>query len=158
MKKYFVIAFVLFLTVTLSSNELTWVDTQVEAIKPPREGMNDSDIASITSPFIFLHGKKSKKRYTRAKVKSSVSHKKQTKNTQASSEESSVILKQPEKPLILSAVINDTALINGEWYKLNDTVDSFKLSIVNRTSVVLTKGNGKLILSTSETKRNLKFK
>jgi hypothetical protein len=158
MKKYFVIAFILFLAVTLNSNELSWVDTQVNAIKPPREGMNNSDITDITSPFIFLHGKKSKKRYTRTKVKSTVSYKKQAKSTQTSSQTSSIILQQPEKPLILSAVINDSALINGQWYKVNDNVDSFNLSIVNRTSVVLTKGNGKLVLSTSEPKRSLKFK
>ncbi|WP_373036017.1 hypothetical protein [Sulfurimonas sp.] len=156
MKKYLFTVFVLFLAITLSSNELSWVDAQVEAIKPPREGMNISDISNITSPFIFLNAKKSKKRYTR--TRSTVKYKKRANNTTATSDAKSIILQQPTKPLVLSAVINDSALINGEWYKLNDSVDSFKLSIVNRTSVVLTKGNGKLVLSTSDTKRSLKFK
>ena len=64
MKNYLILIFTLFAVVSLSSNELSWVDTQVEAIKPPRKGMSDSNIANIRSPFIFLNGK-SKKKYSR---------------------------------------------------------------------------------------------
>lgn len=157
MKKYFAIAFVLFFTITLSSNELSWVDTQVDAIKPPRKGMSSSHVANIKSPFIFLdknrvEGKKkgkSKKRYARPKSKSS---------SKASSSSKMLTSKKASKGFVLSAVINNSALINGKWYKLNDNINSYKLSSVNRTSVVLTKGKKKLVLSTSEIKQSLKFK
>ena len=160
MKKYLVIAFVLFSTVTLSSSELSWVDTQVEAIKPPRKGMSNSNIANIKSPFIFLKKNRSEsksKKYTKTKSKPT-NYLRSKKTIVASSNSSDVISKKAPKHLILSAVINNSALINGKWYKLNDNIHSYKLSSVNRTSVVLTKGKRKLVLSTSDKKRNLKFK
>jgi hypothetical protein len=155
MKKYFIIVIITFFTLCLSSNELSWVDTQVEAIKPPRKGMNNSQINSIKSPFMFLNDKKNKRVYT--KTKSFLSNKK-IKTTQASSNNNNIALQKPTKPLVLSAIINNSALINGQWYKVNDYIDNFKLSIVNRTSVVLSRGATKLVLSTSEINRNLKFK
>ncbi|WP_373003389.1 hypothetical protein [Sulfurimonas sp.] len=154
MKTYIVIAFVLS-SIALSSNELSWVDTQVEAIKPARKGMSDDELNKIKDPFIFYKNR-SKKNYVKS-IKKPVKYASVKKYT-TSSDTRSVILQQPSKRLVLSAIINNSALINGEWYKVNESVDSFKLSSVNRTSVVLTKGNGKLVLTTSDTKRNLKFK
>ncbi len=147
MKKYFVIAFVLLSTITLSSNELSWVDAQVEAIKPPRKGMSSSNIANIKAPFIFLNKKK------KAKVDSIHSSK-----TIKSTGPSGVVVKKPSKRLLLSAIINNSALINGKWYKLNDNVHSYKLSSINRTSAVLIQGKRKLILSTDSINQNIKFK
>lgn len=154
MKTYIVIA-VLLSSITLSSNELSWVDTQVEAIKPARKGMTEPELNKIKDPFIFYknHNKKTYVKRRKKSVKYST-----VKKSSTSSRTTSVILQQPSKRLILSAIINNSALINGEWYKLNESVGSFKLSSINRTSVVLTKGNGKLVLTTSDTKRNLKFK
>ena len=154
MKTYIIIAFVLS-SITLSSNELSWVDAQVEAIKPARKGMSDSELNQIKDPFIFYKNR-SKKTYVKSR-KRSIKYSSVKKYT-TTSDTSSVILRQPSKHLILSAIINNSALINGEWYKLNESVDSFKLSSISRTSVVLTKGNGKLVLTTNDTKRNLKFK
>jgi len=154
MKTYIVIAFVLS-SIVLSSNELSWVDTQVEAIKPARKGMSDSELNKIKDPFIFYKNR-SNRTYIKTRKKS-VKYS-TTKKSTTSSEATNTILQQPLKRLVLSAIINNSALINGEWYKLNESVDSFKLSNINRTSVVLTRGNGKLVLTTSDTKRNLKFK
>ncbi len=154
MKKYSVIAFALFLATILSSNELSWVDTQVEAIKPPRKGMSNSNIANIKSPFIFLRKNKKKGAESKSKSANYVASSKIT----TSSSNSSKIVSPKAGPLILSAVINNSALINGKWYKINDKVLNYKLSSVNRTSVILTKGERKIVLSTSDTKRNLKFK
>jgi hypothetical protein len=156
MKTHIVIAFALFLSIAPSANELSWVDTQVEAIKPARKGMNDSELTNIKDPFIFF-GKRTKQKYTKSKKKT-VMHSITKKSTTSSDSTSIIILHQPSKPLILSAIINNSALINGEWYKINESVDSFKLSSISRTNVVLTKGNEKLVLTTSDTKRNLKFK
>ena len=162
MKKYLVIAFVLFFTITLSSNELSWVDTQVDAIKPPRKGMSNSHVTNIKSPFIFLEKNRSEAK-KRGKSKKSYATKPKSKSSSkmsASSSSSSKTLasKKAPKGFMLSAIINNSALINGKWYKLNDSIKSYKLSSIDRTSVVLTKGKKKLVLSTSETKPSLKFK
>ena len=154
MKTYIIIFFLLSSTI-LSSNELSWVNTQVEAIKPERKGMTETELNKIKDPFIFYKNR-SKKTYVKTRKKS-VKYASIKKST-TSSKATSVILGQPSKRLVLSAIINNSALINGEWYKLNESIDSFKVSSINRTSVVLTKGNGKLVLTTSDTKRNLKFK
>jgi hypothetical protein len=154
MKTYILIA-VLLSSITLSSNELSWVNTQVEAIKPARKGMSDSELNKIKDPFIFYKNR-SKKTYVKRRKKS-VKYS-TVKKSSTSSRATSVILQQPSNRLILSAIINNSALINGEWYKLNESVSNFKISSINRTSVVLRKGNGKLVLTTSDTKRNLKFK
>ena len=156
MKKYSIVINALFFTISLSSNELSWVDTQVEAVKPPRKGMSNAKLAHIKSPFIFLNGK-SKKRYKKYKRKTSYL-KSSNKVATTSSNSSNTIKQSSSGKFVLSAVINNSALINGEWYKLNDTVSNYKISSVNRTSVVLTRGDRKLVLSTSETKRTLKFK
>ncbi len=148
MKRYSLI--VLALTLTLNANELAWVDTQVEAIKPPRKGMSSANIASIKNPFIFLDKNKNK---TKEKAKPDTPSLDSSKKTVDSVEK---VVKVSDK-LILSAIINSSALINGKWYKLNDKVYTYKLSSVDRTSVVLTEGKTKLILSTYDTKRNLKF-
>ena len=156
MKKYFLALIALFFTISLSSNELSWVDTQVEAIKPPRKGMSNANLAYIKSPFIFLNGK-SKKRYKKYKRKTS-SYKSSKKIATASSDSCNETKQSSSGKFVLSAVINNSALINGKWYKLNDTVSNYKVFSVNRTSVVLTRGDRKLVLSTSDTKRTLKFK
>ncbi len=153
MKTHLVIAFVLFSTIALSSNELSWVDTQVEAIKPPRKGMSNSEIANAKTPFIFL-----KKNKTKSDKKAGNKSAKAKKKTTTSPGSSNVVSKKSSKSLVLSAVINKSALINGKWYMLNDSVYSYKLSNVNRTSVVLRKGKKKLVLTTTDMKQNLKFK
>ena len=154
MNIYILITFLL-LSVTLSSNELSWVDTQVQAIKPARKGMTDLELDKIKDPFIFYKNS-TKSRYVKTKKK----YRKyaSTKKSTTSSEANSIVLEHPSNNFVLSAIINNSALINGEWYKINESVNSFKLSSINRTSVILTKGNGKLVLTTSDKKRNLKFK
>ncbi len=156
MKKYFLAIITLFFTISLSSNELSWVDTQVEAIKPPRKGMNNTNLANIKSPFIFLNAK-SKKRYTNYKRKNN-NYKSSKKVATVSSNGTDSIKKSSSGKFVLSAVINKSALINGEWYKVNDTVSNYKVLSVNRTTVILSNSNRKLVLSTSDTKRTLKFK
>ena len=156
MKKYSLIAFALFFTLTLSANELSWVDTQVEAIKPPRKGMSNSSVATIRSPFIFLDKNKSKDKKDKTKKGTTKVKKKPLVSSKDSNTSSKK--KKSYKGFVLSAIINNSALINGVWYKLNDKVYTYRLSSVDRTSVVLTEGKRKLLLSTSETKRNLKFK
>jgi len=141
------LASLLFFQATLSANELSWVDTQVDAIKPARVGMNDSEILKIQDPFIFYK-------------KDSAKNKKVTRITKSSIKKSSTnsveITNKAIKPMKLSAIINNSALINGEWYRVNQNVAGFIVSNITRTNVVLTKGSQKLVLTTND--KNLKFK
>jgi len=43
---------ILLIAAQLFSNELTWVDEQVEAIKPARIGVSQKEISKIKDPFI----------------------------------------------------------------------------------------------------------
>jgi len=147
MKKYLILISILFLTVTLSSDELSWVDTQIEAIKPSRKGMNKSEIININNPFIYL---KSKDKQAK------INGKRSTRNAKGINNISS---KVAPKRLMLSAIVNDSALINEKWYNLNDKVRGYKLSSINSASIILSKGKKKLVLTTNNSaSRNIKFK
>jgi len=149
MEKYFLIIFTFL--ITLSANELSWVDEQIEAIKPPRKGISNYDISRVKTPFVFLYKTK-----VTAKKSSKKTSKIFSKNTVKTSK-SMLSVNSPVR-LKLSAIINGSALINGKWYKLNDKVYNYTLSNVRLTTVLLVNGKKKLVLSTSDTKRNLKFK
>ncbi|WP_294966899.1 hypothetical protein [Sulfurimonas sp.] len=155
MKTLILMTFISLFSISLNSNELSWVDTQVQAIKPPRKGMSNNELNKIKDPFIFYKNRYNKK-YVKARKKSVKKY--SVKKSTTSSDAVITILPQPSKHLVLKAIINKSALINGEWYKQNEYIDSYQISSVNRTSVVLTKSNRKFVLTTSDTKRNLKFK
>jgi len=145
MKKMILIS-VSLLSLSICADELTWVDQQIEAIKPPRSGLKSSTLASIENPFIFLQ---KNKKEVKNKQKSKASTTKGIKNT---------IVAKKKFTFTLGAVLNKSALISGKWYKLNDKVNGYKLSKIEPTSVVLTKNRKKMVLSTRSTSKNLKFK
>ncbi|MCW8894261.1 hypothetical protein [Sulfurimonas sp.] len=146
MKTISIIILSVFLSSTLYSTELGWVDEQVNAIKPPRKGAN---ISSIKSPFIFLQ--KNKPKSTGSK-KSSFASAKKTLPT-------GVALSSVKKPtFLLSTVINSSAMINDAWYKKNDKVNGYTVIDIRKTSVTLKKGDKELTLSTNSKKQTLKFK
>ena len=149
--KNFIIVTMLFFTINLSSNELSWVDEQIEAIKPERSGLKSSSISSMKDPFIFLKKYKKSLKITKKSVPTSLN------KISATSTESVKVI-QKKKNLSLSAVINKSALINSQWYKKGDTVNGYKLSEVNKKSIVLTKKSKKLVLSTQSINKNLNFK
>jgi len=140
----------LFLTQSLSSNELAWVDEQVNAIKPPRTGIKNSAISRLKDPFIFFKKKKSKKS---SKSKKRVSNKKV-----ASATNTRTLRKKVKKTLTLDAIMNHSALISGKWYKIDDKVGRYTLTNVDETSVVLSNKGKRLVLSTNSRNLNLKFK
>ena len=142
MKYLLPILFLLF-TINLYSDELQWVDKQIEAIKPPRQGIRDAKIALLKDPFVFAKSSSSKDG-----VKSVA------KNSQSSKY-------KPTKrytKYVLKTIINKSAMINGKWYKINDKVGFYTLSDVKRTSVTLSYKSKKLVLSTASKNKNLKFK
>jgi len=147
-----IIASLLFLQTTYSANELSWVDTQIDAIKPARVGIDDSQIMKTEDPFLFF--KKNSTKNKSVKISTAVKQKNIIKQIPSTNND----VKQTPLTMKLSAIINNSALINGEWYRVNQYVADFIISSITRTSVVLTKGKEKLVLTTSEQNKNLKFK
>ncbi len=140
----------LFISLNLfAENELKWVDEQIQAIKPPRSGISKSSVNATENPFIFLNRIKSKEKrkttYTR-KV-----NKAQKKSNSAQVYKKNITLR-------LSAIMNNSALINGRWYKIKDKVGQYTLMEITRKNVLLTYKTKKLLLSTNSKNRSLKFK
>jgi len=149
MKSFFIISFLLLLSLNLSSNELEWVDEQIEAIKPPREGISEAEIASLKDPFIFLK---------KADTKSSVIATAPTVFTSETTDSPKIRVLPQKKKFILDAIINKSALINGKWYTISDKIDDYTVSKIDTTSVTLLKKGKEERLSTSSKNLNLKFK
>jgi len=156
MKTILITIVAIFLSNNVYATELSWVDEQIEAIKPPRKGVNIR--GSISNPFIFLEKNKTKKE---TKKVSSI-----TRSKKAPSKPSSINAvvcdttrdKKSSGSLLLSTIINSSAMINGSWYKKSDKVRNYSIVEVTKTSVTLKKGDKQLILSTNVKKPNLKFK
>jgi len=143
--KTFTLFLFLLLTSQLLANELSWVDEQVKAIKPPRKGISTKEITSLKDPFVYYNVKKQKNKKT--KVSSKTSYRKSNYKKRVHTAR-----------LTLEAIINKSALINGKWYKEGSKVFSYRLKKVNAKSVLLTKGKKEITLTTMSTNKNLKFK
>ena len=149
-----ILIFLTFLTYA-TANELAWVDEQIEAIKPPRVGIESKQFSYLKDPFIFLKKNQTPKEETAV-----------TKSTRSSSIPTGLLTSKTSskkstisyKNLNLIAVINNKALINGQWYTEGELIRKYRLTQVNRTSVLLTKGKKTLMLSTRTQNSNLKFK
>lgn len=139
----------LILTNPLSSDELDWVDKQIEAIKPPRTGLQNSTINTVKDPFIFL-----KKNRTEKPKNKKIASKRL--NTNSKNIKKTIVKKRVT--LTLDAIMNNSALISGKWYKVGESLNGYKLKTINPTSVLLTKSGKKLLLSTRSINKNLNFK
>ncbi len=155
--KIFFISVILLLTVNLSSDELSWVDEQVEAIKPPRIGMKSRELSILKDPFIFLTKNKSIKPENKNARRSSTSNARRSIPTHTTSSTKNII-KKKKALFTLTAIINTSAMINGKWYKIGDITNGYKVSKIDSTSVLLTKKSKKLLLSTNSKSKNLNFK
>jgi hypothetical protein len=125
-----------------SDKELLWVDEQIKAIMPSRIGVSDGFINSLIDPMKYL-----------APVRSASSLLPPPKLGSVS-----LLPKVVEEPLRLQALMNQSALINGRWYKLNSTVRSYTLSEVKQNSVLLTgKNHQSLILFLNKSNNNIKI-
>jgi hypothetical protein len=144
--KKIILTLLLLVSSHLLANELSWVDEQIEAIKPPRKGISMHEISKIKDPFIFLHAKKRKKR-----VHSSY------RSSRTYSKKSSPQVMRYSSKLLLEAILNKSALINGKWYKEGEKVYGYKLEKVKLKSILLTRGKKQLLLSTMSKSNNLKF-
>ncbi len=139
MKKLTIILLLL-LSTQLFSNKFVWIDEQIEAIKPPRKGINSKKILKLKDPFIYLRKKRRKKNIYRSRKHSG-------------SKRAPVYTPK----ISLVATLNKSALINGKWYREGEKVYGYKLEKVNPKTVLLTKGKKQLLLSIASKSKNLKF-
>lgn len=140
----------LFLSTILMSNELSWVDEQVQAIKPPRSGLKSKAILRIQSPFIFLvknRGKEEKKA--------------KTKLATASIKKSDTVISQKRqtvaKKLSLGAIMNNSVMLSGKWYNVGDIINGYTIRKLTYNTVLLTKNKKRLLLSTKSRSTTIKF-
>ena len=148
MKTFLITNIFLLITSCLYATELSWVDEQIAAIKPPRNG---SKINNIRNPFVFLE----KNGYVKKKPVAEI---KTISTTNAKGETITKVIKRKSKPLVLSAILNQSALINGTWYKKNEKIKSYTIIGIKKSTVTLKSGDRILNLSTNTKKQTLKFK
>jgi len=147
MKNLYIILVLLFATHLYSSNELAWVDEQVEAIKPPRVGLDLKKLSKIRDPFIYLRISSKKKGKRRASTR-------RAKAPTGSKVKKTVQAKKFK--LTLNAIMNKSAMINGKWYHMGDKVYGYELAEVNLNNILLIKKKKKILLSTKSKSINLK--
>lgn len=148
----------LLLSSLLASTELSWVDEQVQAIKPARDGMHKREFSQIKDPFIFLkknrgdEDEEKKEMPNNKQITSIVKPHNIITKTITSSHTNSF-----KKGLTLEAVLNKSVMINGIWYKLRENVRGYTISDINRNSVLLTKNKKSLLLTTKTRNTKIKF-
>jgi len=133
-----IIFLLLSLSISLFSTELQWVDEKVNSILPDRFGINTKDLDDLKDPFITLNKKNI--------IQKKVIHTKRRSN-----------YKTKKKHFNLSAIMNKSALINGSWYKLGETIQGYKIFSIKNTLVILRKGKNILNLTTKSKKSSLKI-
>jgi len=136
-------------------SELNWVDQQVQAIKPPREGINNSKLSVLSTPFIFLEKNKIKDKEDDKNTKKTDFIPKNSSIVSVST--SKEINKIEEKKLQVDAIINKSILINGKWYKTNDKVNGYTIRNIGYNSTTLVRNGKELVLTTSFKNSNIKF-
>ncbi len=128
---------------SLGANELKWVDQQIAAIKPPRTGVKLANIKKIKDPFIFTKTTESLKK---KRVKPSKIYHKAHKRR-----------RYPLRRLHLVMTLNNSAKINGKWYKVGAMIHGYKITDIKLSSVMLMHHKKTYVLSTYS-KKTIQFK
>ncbi|MEA3372488.1 MAG: hypothetical protein U9Q62_02235 [Campylobacterota bacterium] len=125
----------------IASNANTgWVDAQIAAIKPPRKGISAKAVHRVKNPFKVAY----KQKATTSKSSATATSKTATKK---------VIV----KPLKLTAILNDSALIAGKWCKKDDKVKGYSVAKIAEDSVILKRGKAKRTLFLTATNPKIKI-
>jgi hypothetical protein len=131
-----------------TDTELSWVDEQIHAILPPRVGVPEGFINSLRDPMKF---KKPAPKVSEGS-KLLAPPKLQT---------NAMILAKPkiiEEPLRLLAIMNQSVLISGKWYKVGQSVRNFTLTEIKSNSVLLSgPKDQKLILFLNKQSNQIKI-
>ena len=123
----------------------SWVDQKIQEIKPQRNGLRSSSLATLKSPFIVIREKKK-------------DDGKKAKTVSSKTEEKSLIPTKKDmskEPLTLQILLNSSALINGKWLKENDVFRGYKLAQIQNNFVVLERKNKKIKLFIAQKNKNI---
>lgn len=131
--------------VTTSTNT-SWVDQKIEEIKPQRNGLSNSTLARLKSPFIVIIPKSKDDGKAKPGIKKSTTDAKKLLPTRKD---------MSKEPLTLQIVLNSSALINGKWLKENDTFRGYKLSQIQSNHVVMERRNKKIKLFIAQKSKNI---
>jgi len=148
---YIFYIFILF-PLALISNELSWIDQQIDTIKLKRVGIDYAKINYIKDPFIVLKTQKKKQN----KHIKQIQH---TSNKSYFKHKSTVVTKAPPqcKNMSLELIINNKAMINHKWYKISQKVCGYKILNITNGTVYLTKNKKQTLLTTKERNNNIHF-
>ena len=152
--KTIIITLLILLSTSLIADELSWVDEQVQAIKPSRAGMRTKDLSKLKDPFIFLRKNRGETDLEEVAIKAPKPESKLNVATNVQPKKVNTV----NKILSLGVIMNNTAMISGDWYKIGDLVNGYKVSDVTNNSVLLTKNKKELLLSTKSINKQLNFK
>lgn len=131
-----------------TDKELVWVDEQIKAILPARVGISDGFINSLIDPMKY------KIPVRTAPSGSTLLAPPKLGSTMGIIQAPKII----EEPLKLQALVNKSALINGKWYHINDSVRSYTLDEIKSASVVLKGKKGDpLVLFLTKNNNNIKI-
>lgn len=129
--------------------DLSWVDQQIEAIQKPRVGVSYREISLLKDPFIFLRPKEEKKKENKSQTRPAIVPKSVTNKA------AQVITPRVRhnSTFELKAIVNDRALINEKWYRIGDTIGSYKVIKIDFTTVILKNAHKKVVLTTYTKKK-----
>ena len=139
-----------------SDKELAWVDEQIQAILPARIGVSDAFINSLIDPIKYT---------VPVRVPSALPPLLHAPKTTflappklGNLPSLPIIPKIVEEPLRLQALMNKSALVNGKWYKINDTVRAYTVVEIKPNSVLLQGSKGQpLILFLNKPNNNIQI-
>ncbi|MDD3506273.1 MAG: hypothetical protein PHX65_07005, partial [Sulfurimonas sp.] len=117
--------------------------------------------SALGSPFVFLEKNKPEAKSAKKGSRTAAAPTRRASSTKsaASTQASATADTTPKKSgFVLSAIINSSAMIDGNWYKVSDKIGSYTVADITKTSVTLKQGGKELLLSTVITNPNLKFK
>ncbi|MDO9207490.1 MAG: hypothetical protein Q8R86_09955 [Sulfuricurvum sp.] len=135
-----------------SDKELAWVDEQIQAILPARVGVSDGFINSLIDPIKYIHP---------VRIPSTLSSPMMNLLAPPKLGNLPVMPTLPkivEEPLRLQALMNKSALVNGKWYKINDSIRTYTVAEIKPSSILLSGKKGQpLILFLNKTNTNIKI-
>jgi len=133
------------ISLVTTTNNTSWVDQKIEEIKPQRNGLRNSSLSGLKSPFIVIR-KKVKGDDKKPKIDLSKSDAKSLIPTKKD---------MSKEPLTLQIILNSTALINGKWLKESDTFRGYKIAQIQNNYVVMERKNKKIKLFIAQKNNNI---
>ena len=123
--------------INVESEDHAHISNLIKEIKPPREGVSNSEVARVKSPFLMLYKVKNSKGKTAYAIEKR---------------------RVDVRPLTLESSINKVVKINGKWYKEGDRVRQYTIIEVSPEEVLLKSNKKELKLYLNHKNDKIQFK